>query len=44
MTFRPLAPGEPADLVALAANPFEDLDALGAVRLVVRGGRVVRSH
>ena len=42
MTFRPLEAGEPADLVALAANPFEDLDALGDVRLVVRAGRVVR--
>ena len=44
MTFRPLEKDEPADLVALAANPFEDLDALGDVRLVVRAGRVVRSN
>jgi imidazolonepropionase-like amidohydrolase len=41
MTFRPLDPGEPADLVALGANPLEDLDALGDVRLVIRSGRVV---
>src|SRR5207248_6656584 len=43
LTFRPLEKGEPADLVALAANPFEDLDALGDIRLVVRAGRVARS-
>jgi imidazolonepropionase-like amidohydrolase len=43
MTFRPLEKGEPADLVAVAANPFEDLDALGDVRLVIRAGRVARS-
>ena len=41
MTFRPLAPGEPADIIALAANPLEDLDALGDVLLVIRAGRVV---
>jgi imidazolonepropionase-like amidohydrolase len=40
MTFRPLEAGEPADLIALAANPLEDIDALGDVRLVMRGGRV----
>jgi imidazolonepropionase-like amidohydrolase len=44
LTFRPLQKDEPADLVVLAANPFEDLDALGDVRLVVRAGRVVRSN
>jgi imidazolonepropionase-like amidohydrolase len=43
LTFRPLEKDEPADLVVLAANPFEDLDALGEVRFVVRAGRVVRS-
>ena len=43
MTFLPLEQGKPADLVALAANPFEDLDALADVKLVLRGGRVVRS-
>ena len=44
MTFRPLEPGEPADLVALGANPLEDLDALDDVRLVIRGGRVALSR
>jgi imidazolonepropionase-like amidohydrolase len=39
MTFRPLAHGEPADLVGLGSNPLENLDALGEVRLVVRAGR-----
>jgi imidazolonepropionase-like amidohydrolase len=39
MTFRPLAPGEPADLVAVGGNPLKDLDALGRVALVIRAGR-----
>jgi len=39
MTFRPLAAGEPADLVALGGNPLENLGALGDVQLVVRAGR-----
>jgi imidazolonepropionase-like amidohydrolase len=39
MTFRPLAPGEPADLVALNGNPLEDLDALGDLLMVIRAGR-----
>lgn len=39
LTFRPLAAGEPADLVGLGGNPLEDLDALANVRLVLRAGR-----
>lgn len=42
LTFRPLAPGEPADLVALGASPLEDLAAFQDVRLVIRGGRRFR--
>jgi imidazolonepropionase-like amidohydrolase len=42
LTFRPLVPGEPADLVALAGNPLENLGALGEVRLVIRAGRQAR--
>jgi imidazolonepropionase-like amidohydrolase len=42
LTFRPLADGEPADLIALEANPLEDLSALDQVRLVIRAGRPVR--
>jgi imidazolonepropionase-like amidohydrolase len=42
LTFRPLAEGEPADLIGLARDPREDLAALGEVRLVVRGGRRYR--
>ena len=42
LTFRPLDPGEPADLVALAGNPLEDLSALGDVRMVIRSGRIFR--
>jgi imidazolonepropionase-like amidohydrolase len=36
----PLEPGAPADLIVLARNPFEDLAALGDLKLVVRAGRV----
>jgi imidazolonepropionase-like amidohydrolase len=42
MTFRPLAPGEPGDVLALGTNPLEDLAAFMDLRLVVRGGRRVR--
>jgi imidazolonepropionase-like amidohydrolase len=42
LSFRPLAGGEPADVVGLGANPLEDLDALGQVVLVIRAGRRVR--
>jgi imidazolonepropionase-like amidohydrolase len=42
LTFRPLAAGEPADLVGLGGNPLEDLDALEQVRVVIRAGRRVR--
>jgi imidazolonepropionase-like amidohydrolase len=41
VTFRPLTRGEPGDLVVLERNPLEDLAALGAVRMVMRGGRPV---
>jgi imidazolonepropionase-like amidohydrolase len=44
MTFRPLEPDEPGDLIALGANPLDDLDALGDVRLVIRAGRVAVSR
>jgi imidazolonepropionase-like amidohydrolase len=37
----PLEPDAPADLVALAASPFDDLSALSDVRTVIRAGRVV---
>jgi imidazolonepropionase-like amidohydrolase len=42
LTFRPLAQGEPADLVVLGANPLEDLAALDQVRLVIRAGHRFR--
>ncbi len=38
MTFRPLAAGEPADLIGLGGNPLDNLRALGDIQLVVRGG------
>jgi imidazolonepropionase-like amidohydrolase len=37
----PLEPDAPADLIALRANPLEDLRALEDVQMVVRAGRVV---
>ena len=37
----PLEPGAPADLIALARDPREDLTALGDLKLVIRAGRVV---
>jgi imidazolonepropionase-like amidohydrolase len=42
MTAGPIREGAPADLIALGADPFEDLSALGDLRLVMRAGRVVR--
>jgi imidazolonepropionase-like amidohydrolase len=42
LTFRPLAEGEPADLVALESSPLEDLGAYQQVRLVIRAGRRFR--
>jgi imidazolonepropionase-like amidohydrolase len=41
MTAARLEPGAPADLIALDANPLEEVEALGSLRLVVRSGRVV---
>jgi imidazolonepropionase-like amidohydrolase len=37
----PLEPGAPADLIALAGDPREDLTALGDLKLVTRAGRVI---
>lgn len=37
----PLESGGPADLIALARDPREDLTALGDLKLVIRTGRVV---
>ena len=37
----PLEPGAPADLIGVARDPLEDLEALGDLRLVMRGGRIV---
>jgi imidazolonepropionase-like amidohydrolase len=42
MTGWRLRDGAPADLLALAGNPLDDLRALGDVRLVVRAGRLRR--
>jgi imidazolonepropionase-like amidohydrolase len=39
----PLKPGADADVVGLAADPFDDLAALGRVELVIRAGRVRRN-
>jgi imidazolonepropionase-like amidohydrolase len=40
MVRAPLEPGAPADLVAFAANPLDDLAAFDDLVLVVRAGRV----
>lgn len=37
----PLGKGAPGDLIALARNPFEELDAVDDLKLVIRAGRVV---
>jgi imidazolonepropionase-like amidohydrolase len=42
ITYRPLAHGEPGDLVVLAGNPLENLAALGDLKLVIRSGRRFR--
>jgi hypothetical protein len=42
ITFRPLAAGEPPDLIGLSGNPFDDLRALGDIQLIVRGGHRFR--
>lgn len=41
MVAGPLAEGAPADLIAAASDPREDLHALGDLVLVVRAGRVI---
>jgi imidazolonepropionase-like amidohydrolase len=41
MTATILEPGAPADLIAVGGDPFERVEALGDLRLVVRAGRVV---
>jgi imidazolonepropionase-like amidohydrolase len=41
MTAGPLAVGGPADLIVLGADPLVRLEALGDLRCVVRGGRIV---
>jgi imidazolonepropionase-like amidohydrolase len=40
----PLAPDAPADMIALAGSPLDDLSALDDVRTVIRAGRVVSSN
>jgi imidazolonepropionase-like amidohydrolase len=44
LTAHALAPGSPADLIGLADDPREDLEALGRVRFVMRGGRIARAE
>ncbi|MGZ4108527.1 MAG: amidohydrolase family protein [Actinomycetota bacterium] len=42
MTVGALEAGAPADLIALARDPFDDLSALGDLALVMRAGRIIR--
>lgn len=37
----PIEPGAPADLIALRRSPFDDIEALDEVMVVIRGGRMV---
>ncbi len=37
----PLEEGAPADVIAVARNPFEDIDTMDDLKLVMRSGRVV---
>ncbi|MEX2275276.1 MAG: amidohydrolase family protein [Actinomycetota bacterium] len=37
----PLVPGAPADLIALARDPREELESLAELTVVIRGGRVL---
>jgi imidazolonepropionase-like amidohydrolase len=37
----PLEPGAPADMIGVARDPFQDIEALGELRLVMRDGHVV---
>jgi imidazolonepropionase-like amidohydrolase len=41
MTASRLDPGAPADLIVLGRDPLERVEALGDLRVVVRGGRMV---
>jgi imidazolonepropionase-like amidohydrolase len=41
MTAGRLAAGAPADVIGLAEDPFDRVEALGDLRLVVRAGRIV---
>jgi imidazolonepropionase-like amidohydrolase len=42
MAHRPLAPGEPGDVVVLRGNPLDDIHELGDVVFVMRAGRRIR--
>jgi len=44
MTRAPLEPDAPADLIATASSPLDDLGAFDDVRLVVRAGRIALAH
>lgn len=44
MVRAPLEPGAPADLLVLGSDPLDDLGAFDDIRMVIRGGRVVRSE
>jgi imidazolonepropionase-like amidohydrolase len=44
ITANPLAPNAPADLIGLAGDPRENILALGAVRFVMKAGRIVRAE
>ena len=38
-----ISPGKQADLIAVTADPTQDISALRTIRLVVKNGKVIRN-
>jgi len=37
-----LAPGQAADIVAMPANPIEDIESLRKINFVMKDGKIIR--